>query len=378
MALARRVIPGATSGLTLGALALGACQLQGLAESETASGGNAGSDAGRGGAMLGGGGGAQVGVGVAGSQGPSVPIGGGPVVTPPEGFGGAPATTPPAEGQMALFQDQVVWNVAPAHRVLYSWTTQEQLEELRRDRVLFTRTERPGLGPGYAFHAIDELAQQSAGATHELLTMLGSLFAKARFAWPHPWATRMGWPGEDYGSELVRIVLKAEAWIVVVEEGGSTTVIDMENRPVSVEDALQHPERIGAIFFFRITFSGQGSFSTCSGGYREFIVGNENMIEEWSIETPEIRARLEADVQRFEAFFAIVRGAPPSADPETFNGRVTCNWFVPGKGEIEIYERSLAIPSENYIPRPAAIAAIIETLRASLFEPNPLIVRSGG
>jgi hypothetical protein len=283
------------------------------------------------------------------------------------------------EPEPPLFCDQMVWNSAPAHRVLYTWTTPEQLAELRQDQILLTRTETPGLGRGYAFTAIDRLASWGNAVEHQLLARLsGELFQKVRYAWPHPWATRKGWPGEDYGDALVRVVLKPEAWIVLVHDSGSMAVIDLDNRPVPVADALGHMERIGAVFFVKKDVTGNGSFFECSGGYREFIIGNEAMIEEWSVATQEIRDRLEADIARLDAFFEHVRPLTTALGSAEFNVAVACNWDYPPTGELDTYARALAIPSAHYLPRAAEIAAIAETLRASLPAQGPLIVRPGG
>ncbi len=297
---------------------------------------------------------------------------------------GTPPTIPcstAGDGQSVAyaFCDQVVWNVAPAARVLYSWTTAEQAAELRADRVLLTRTETPGLGRGYAFTSIDELAARGNAPENQLLAKLSSeLFTKVRYAWPHAWATRMGWPGEDYGDQLLRIVLKPEAWIVVVSDRVGMVVIDLQNQIVPIEDALANSERIGAIFFYKVDVTGQGTFHSCSGGYREFIVGNEAMIEEWSLGTEQIRAELEQDAARLEAFFELVRPAPPSLSSATYNAIVVCNWDFAPSDDVGTYERSLSIPSDYYVPLPAELAALVETLRASLFEPDPLVVTPGG
>jgi hypothetical protein len=278
-----------------------------------------------------------------------------------------------------LFCDQMVWNSAPAHRVLYTWTTPEQLAELRRDRVLLTRTETPGLGRGYAFTSIDALAARGDAPENQLLAMLSrDLFRKVRYAWPHPWATRQGWPGEDYGDALVRVVLKPDAWIVVVHDDRGMAVIDLDNQPVPIADALAHPERIAAVFFVKTDVTGNGSFFECSGGYREFIIGNEAMIEEWSVATDEIRARLEEDIARLDRFFERVRPLTTVPGSTEFNRSVACNWDAAPFGELDTYARALAIPSAYYLPRAAEVAAIAETLRASLPAQGPLIVRPGG
>jgi hypothetical protein len=278
------------------------------------------------------------------------------------------------------FCDEVMWNSAPARRTLYSWTTAEQVAELRSDTsALLTRTETAGLGRGYAFTAIDALAALGNAPENALLAKLSNeLFLKVRYAWPNAWATRMGWPGEDYGDQLLRIVLKPEAWIAIVSDGQGIAVVDMNNQPVPIADALANSERIGAIYFFKRDVTGYGTFFSCSGGYREFIVGNEAMIEEWSLGTNEIRAQILADAERIEDLLTAVRASPPNVDPATFNQYVVCYWDDPPSDDVGRYERSLSIPSEYYTPLPEELANLSQTLRASLFDPDPLVVHPGG
>jgi hypothetical protein len=291
---------------------------------------------------------------------------------------------PSADGGLAVdaksspFCPQMMWNASPAKRVLYSWTTPEQVEELRRDRVLLTRTETAGLGRGYAFTSIDELAARGNAPANQLLARVsGELFTKVRYAWPNAWATRMGWPGEDYGDQLLRIVLKPEAWIVVVSDRVGIAVIDMNNEVVPIEQALAESHRIGAVYFYRVDIEGQDTFSSCAGGYREFILGNEAMIEQWSLGTQEIRDQLEADAALLEGFLENVRANPPPVAPASFNADVVCSWNYQPSTETDAYERCLSLPSENYAPLPAQLAALVEALQAAVFEPNPLVVTPG-
>lgn len=308
-----------------------------------------------------------------------------PEIGAPSGAVACGEATPSADGGVgdeaegSPFCPQMMWNAAPAKRVLYSWTTPEQAEELRRDRVLLTRTETPGLGRGHAFTSIDELAARGTAPANELLARLSNeLFTKVRYAWPHAWATRMGWPGEDYGDRLLRVVLKPEAWIVVVSDRVGMAVIDMNNELVPVERALAESHRIGAVYFYRVDIQGRDTFSTCAGGYREFIVGNEAMVEEWSLGTEEINEQLEADAALLEAYLERVRERPPTVTPADFNATVVCSWDERPVTELDAYSRCLSLPSENYAPLPAQLAALVEALRAAQLEPDPLVVSSGG
>ena len=284
----------------------------------------------------------------------------------------------------AVFADQVFTQGWVARREFFSWTTDEQVAALRRDQVLFSRSERPGMGPGYAFTVLEQMAQGVTNSDRAGLAKLlgGELFVKARYAWSEPWATRMGWPGEEYGGNLLRIVLKPEAWVAVVR-GGDLTVVDLQNETVPLADALANPARIGAIFYQKDASSGGpscgGSFVSGGNGYREFILGNLAMVEEWSLGTQSIRDRLSANIDRLTTFLERIRVCPLTSSAQQWNLSVVCNWdlFQPSLSELSAYEKSLAIPSDNYLAVPERIAAMIETLQGDLFTPDPLVVTPG-
>ena len=292
------------------------------------------------------------------------------------------------ETDAPVFGKRVVENDAPARRELFTWTTAEQAAELRAGSVLMTRSEREGLGPGYAMEVLAELGATmpsdpllaDAAALAALLS--GPAFEKARYAWSEPWATRVGWPGEDYGDQLVRLVLRPEAWLARYR-AGQMDVVDMDNAPVALSDALAHPERLAGVYFVKDGGAGGpncGSFQGGSDGYREFIIGNEAMIEEWSLGTSEIRARLESDIALVQAFFARIRVCPQKYDAYSWNLSVVCSWSDDAPAaysELGAYQAAVAIPSANYIPDLAPLLALLEALDASLFEPDPFVVEPG-
>lgn len=292
------------------------------------------------------------------------------------------------EVQTTVFGERIVFHEAPARRELFTWTTAEQAEELRSGGVLLTRIEREGLGPGFAMDSLKELSTRQGITPTEIDSIAlagvlsGPAFGKARYAWSEPWATRAGWPGESYGDQLVRIVLREDAWLAKFQSG-LLDVVDMNNKLVPTKEALAHPERIAGIYFVRDADTGGpqcfGSFRGGSNGYREFIIGNEAMVEEWSLGTPEIRARLEADIELVQEFFNRIRPCPPTGLVNSWNLSVVCDWETVLRDtpvtELMAYQNALAIPSDNYLPTPVVLASLMDQLKASLFEPDPFVVK---
>jgi hypothetical protein len=289
---------------------------------------------------------------------------------------------------MPVFAARALAHQAPARRELYTWTTAEQARELRAGSVLLTRSEREGLGPGHAMEALaaraalGETSDPTEADARALAALLSSQpFSKARYLWSEPWATRMGWPGETYGDQLVRVVLRADAWLVRYRSD-QVDVVDMNNQLVSTELALAQPERVAGVYFVRDAATGGpycgGSFGGGDSGYREFIIGNEAMIEEWSLGTPELRARIESDIELVQAFFDRIRPCPPSQDAGNWNVSVVCGWerVQPEPAtELSAYAAALAMPSPGYLPQTSSLIALLETLEASLFELDPFVVK---
>jgi hypothetical protein len=276
-----------------------------------------------------------------------------------------------------LFADQGVPVPTGAPRVFYSWTTDEQVAELRAGGALFSRTERPGLGRGQAFTELAAFAATGSAPEQVLAGRLESVvFATARFAWTNPWATLLGWPGETYGNQLLQIELKPEAWIAFFN-GQTLQVLDAQGQYIPIDTALASPERIGAIYYMATpdpTSSYCGSFSTgAPAAFREFILGNIGMVQRWSLATPEIAARLESDIAELQAFQAALECMTP-IDQSYWADTARCEW-VGGYGNMtHNYDMALAIPNELYVPTPDNIAALVAALQASMPTGTPLDV----
>jgi hypothetical protein len=278
-----------------------------------------------------------------------------------------------------LFAAQAFQYGAPPPKVLYSWTTPEQIGELRNGGPLFSRSERPDLGRG---NALDALAQLAAQGDQLAIVLSQKLFATARYAWINPWATRMGWPDEQYGNQLIRVELVDEAWMVVFD-GVSLTVFDSTGKYVSTEAALADPSRVGSILYTRGpaaggpqcgTFGSFGSPSAGGAGYREIVLGNLAMVKRWSLGTADIAQRLDQDIEVLAEFQSIVMQCAPWGFDSNWNSNVTCSWDLSGAGVTPSYVSALAIPSDYYQPTVENLGRIIDTLKADGFPAEPYVV----
>ena len=305
------------------------------------------------------------------------------VTSPP-----APAVSPdpgdpPATAER--LRPHVVASPRAARRVLFTWTTRAQIDELARDRVLLTRTESPTPGPSH----FDKVVAARAAAHHPLAVLLRTPpFLRARFAWPSAWPTVLGWPGETYGDELIRVVLRADAWIVKLRTSSATfEVVDLDDRPVALDEALRRPSRIAAAYFVEDspTLARRGgTFGTFAKAvvaghpaYREYVICNESMVESWSSGTPEIAAALASEIEVVEALRHRLARAPLALSPvERWNAEVALAvWPAEPPRDASIarlYEASLAFPNEHYLPDAAHMSTLLERLRRATPKGPPL------
>ncbi|HEX2674150.1 MAG TPA: hypothetical protein VHM25_24910 [Polyangiaceae bacterium] len=325
----------------------------------------------------GGAGGASAGAGAgAGSANAGAPWGGQPTIVLP---GEDPACT---GGK--LLADQVVSTIG-SQRVFYSWTTDEQVAELRAGGLLFSRSESPGKGRGLAMTQLAAFGAASDQPVNRLAaTLAGTTFAKMRFSWPNPWATLMGWPGETYGNQLLQVTLRPEAWIATFSQARGLAVVDADGKIVDIGLALSKPERIGAIYFQSDGDGAQANCGTFSQGgvaFREFVLGNLQMVQSWSLATPDITARLQADIAILEAVRVDLACRKLPDDQSYWTEAVQCVFAGEGYepiGALYYYELALGLPSELYYPSQDNLAALIAALKVSLPQGEPLVVNPGG
>src|SRR5690606_10063086 len=118
--------------------------------------------------------------------------------------------------------------------------------------------------------------------------------------------------GETYGDKLIKIQLKPEAWVAVLSEtGGVWTVWDSVGNYIPPQEALAHPERIGAFYF---SYSGGPPSSYCGSfgpvgadPYQEFVLGNEEMVLRYETGTEAILSELNENKRLLSEYLQYAR-----------------------------------------------------------------------
>lgn len=254
-----------------------------------------------------------------------------------------------------------------ARPVLYTWTREAQIEELRAGAPILSRSESTtGVRSG-----LDVALDQDTSEFAQLMRRPGlSLW---RFAWPSPWATRMGWPDTgDYGDRLLRVELRSEALIGVYDSRISPRVVRFftdEGNDVSLADAMLVPQFWAAIYHVQESPGPDGQTRLA----REFVLINESMIARVVYGTPQIESELAVERERLN--FLATQLAPEA----TPFARLSESWdaLPPDDADLRrLYDSALAFSSPLYLPTEPDVRAIARALSpqpAPFFERQPSV-----
>jgi hypothetical protein len=287
-----------------------------------------------------------------------------------------PAQRDPAAEAVAMLAHDALHHTRFARRTLYTWTTAEQIDELRRTKQLLVRDESPVSGASYLDQVLYVLAQRGEPLAKLLYT---TGFAKMRFAWHAPWATRDGWPTEQYGDNLIKITLKPEAIIVSLSSAtGELTAKNLLNEPVPLANVIAKPETIGAIYFVSDATSTAPGIPRSTATFRELALCNESMIESWEVGTAAIRDELARNATTLDAMVRYLRTKPTS--PRAIPSAVWPAATAHPSPEVA-YAAALALDSPMYRLDPDRLAALASRLRSLpkqvAFEANSTATFSG-
>ncbi len=256
-----------------------------------------------------------------------------------------------------------------AQRTLYTWTKLDQIQALEKNPTLLTKSESVEHGISFFEQILEQRAQKKDPLAKLLRT---EPFARQRYAWTAPFATRIGIGKESYGDELIQIVLKPEAWFVILKMSASEiTVVDVNNKPIPKAEALAHPERLTAAYFvqdqpvtgYRASMAGPNERL----GYREYVLLNESMIASYSVGTPEIAAELESETRALERLLGYMKTHETHVEywQKWMVEVATKTWESPmdTQSPIKAYDAALAFADYPYYPTEGSLAALIENLR---------------
>jgi hypothetical protein len=191
-----------------------------------------------------------------------------------------------ADAAKPTLETHAVTDTDFARRVHYTWTTPQQVEALRSGNRLLVATSYAGSGPSrYILDLEDLVRAKSTGLEIARALLLHPSLSRRRYAWPSPFATRMGLSGKTYGDALIRVVLKPDSLFVRFhpEEKDPFTVVDSSGHAATFEAG-----RVGAVFHVRTS-------KTATAPFREYVLCNEEQIERYEVGTDIIRAELEAE-----------------------------------------------------------------------------------
>jgi hypothetical protein len=277
-----------------------------------------------------------------------------------------------------IFTAQALSNQQPARAEVYAELTDEEVIALEAGGSLIPPQPQPQPQPPVT-SPLTSVLMQLLNATTELnrplVQQLLARFKNTRATWPNPWALRLvDHPGSEHMNP-VRIAFKKDAWIARLV-GGSPEVVDLDNAVVSIDAATAEPGRIAAIYY--IVDGRTAGFGTaqCETGKRELALGNEAMVESFTIGSAEILARLNSDIDALNGLFKVARKCSTfDKGPQTFQAYTVCTtWsFFDASTEYSAYQWSLGTPVEQYKPTPQNLANLIQALQDDRFEPAPFV-----
>jgi len=234
-----------------------------------------------------------------------------------------------------------------ARRVLYTWTTQKQIEALRASKKLLVATSYQGFGPSRFILDLEDVVKKRAmGFETARTVLLDPQLSRRRYAWPSPFATRRGLALRGYGDALIRVVLREGAHTARFDPARAWLIVDTSGAAVETLD----PKKLAAVFHVRYA-------QTATAPFREYVLCNEDQIESWSVGTDEIKQELADERLLLTALAKETFAAVPS-------------WDALGDKSLgAVWHASLAFDNERYTPTRENMLAMATALDG--YDPTP-------
>ncbi len=253
-------------------------------------------------------------------------------------------------------------------RVVYSWTRVDQIEALRAEPTLLTRSR----GEGGEVSALDRAIATDESELARRIREAGD--GTRRFGWTTPWPTRLGWSGGDYGDRLLRVEITDDALVAVYDEtrdGEDEGLYTIDGAriplppPRGAEGAYARQAlRDGRLGIVLHTATGTAEDGT-PRAFREVVIVDEAVVARWEYGTPRIASELSGIATMLDAQRPFVPAESEEESAAAFSASLLARWQHLGGGVYdtrELWARSLALGSERYVYDRATFDALIEAL----------------
>jgi hypothetical protein len=275
-----------------------------------------------------------------------------------------------------------------AHRTLYAWVTAEQIAEIQeRSSPLATPT-------GDAGRMVTELERLAAGRFS--LAVLDDLrFDDQRLAWNNAWAILLDGDGEMSGDRLLSITLEDDAIMVGVigdfqfrdgrfgsSPGYSVEYFDVSGERVDEARVDEIAARIAAVYFAELP-ACNGSGESVGVALRQYVILNEAMIRDWTVDGATSRAQIQDSIQGLRSLRETI--VHPACDVvesmACWPSAAADTWSTVAADEttlLRMYARSLAVANDMYRPAEETLDRLMEALsRVSLIPDGPRVTDAG-
>jgi hypothetical protein len=180
----------------------------------------------------------------------------------------------------------------------------------------------------------------------------------------------LGWgESEVYGDQLLRVTMREGALIGIFDASlpEPWRFADLDNNPVAMSQALSTPQLIAAVYHVFRPPSGEDQ----GLAFREYVLVNESMIQQWAYGTSDVAMRLVQDTSTFGKLRNLLKEGQLPADESpdlTFN-RMVAGSIWPQSAERAplpiVFGAGLAFPNHAYRLRLEAIGALVTSLQSA-------------
>jgi hypothetical protein len=288
----------------------------------------------------------------------------------------APRDTGPTRAEAAVGLARLAVTHADfARLVLYTWTSPEQIADLRKDGLLLVK-DGSTTPSGFQIELDALWRAKTKGSDLAAIFSTHPGLAKHRYAWTAPFATRRTLnSGDDshdhdatYGDALIRVVLREDAYVGRFDASlvDPWTFFDMKRHSIPTAAIVADPSHVGAIYHVATDPSHDA--------YREYVLCNESMIDEWSVGTEKIRAEVLDEIAMLTGLSTLGLDVPAATPLLT----LSASWpaVKPTASLEDDWSAAIAFGNKRYLPTKKNLGDIAFVMDS--YDPTPpaIVARS--